>query len=101
MIYGKTSLPNSGSNKLSRRCKKQRYFGVIAFFDRVYVKPGIFPKDFSKVLHLAFDRRQANDYSEFSAFELTEVEATLKDAEIFVETIAQYLKNLSDETSQG
>ncbi len=75
-----------------------KHSGVIAFFDRVYVKPGIFPKDFSKVLHLAFDRRQANDYSEFSAFDQTEVEAAMKDAEIFVETIAQYLQKLSDET---
>jgi uncharacterized protein (UPF0332 family) len=77
-----------------------KHSGVIAFFDRVYVKPGIFPKDFSKVLHLAFDRRQANDYSEFSAFDLAEEQAALKDAEIFVKTIAQYLQKLSDETSQ-
>jgi uncharacterized protein (UPF0332 family) len=77
-----------------------KHSGVIAFFDRVYVKPGIFPKDLSKVLHFAFDRRQANDYSESSAIDITEVEAALKDAEIFVETIAKYLQKLSSKTSE-
>ena len=69
-----------------------KHSGVIAFFDRVYIKPGIFPKDLSKILHLAFDHRQSNDYGEFSSLDQIEVEAALKDAEIFVETIAQYIQ---------
>ena len=77
-----------------------KHSGVLAFFDRVYIKPGIFPKDLSKILHLAFDRRQANDYGEFSTIDEAEMEATLKDAEVFVETIAQYLQKLAGETSQ-
>ena len=77
-----------------------KHSGVLAFFDRVYIKPGIFPKDLSKILHLAFDRRQANDYGEFSIIDEAEMEATLKDAEVFVETIAQYLQKLAGETSQ-
>ena len=51
-----------------------KHSGVIAFFDRVYIKPGILSKDLSKVLHLAFNRRQANDYGEFSVFDQAEVE---------------------------
>jgi uncharacterized protein (UPF0332 family) len=77
-----------------------KHSGVIAFFDRVYIKPGIFPKDLSKVLHLAFDRRQANDYGEFSTLDQTEVEAALKDAEVFVEMISKYLQKLTGEASQ-
>jgi len=33
--------------------------GAIAFFDREFIKTGIFPKSLSRSLHLAFDRRQA------------------------------------------
>jgi uncharacterized protein (UPF0332 family) len=50
-------------------------------------------------LHLAFDRRQANDYGESSTLDQTEVEGALKDAEIFVEMISKYLQKLAGEAS--
>ncbi len=41
-----------------------KHGGLIAFFDQEFVKPGIFPKELSKTLHIAFDRRQSNDDGE-------------------------------------
>jgi len=39
--------------------------GVISFFDRYFVKTGIFEKLLSQIVHSAFDSRQDNDYEDF------------------------------------
>jgi uncharacterized protein (UPF0332 family) len=39
--------------------------GVISYFDRFFVKPGIMEKQLSKIIHSAFDTRQDNDYEDF------------------------------------
>ena len=74
-----------------------KHSGVISFFDRDFVRSGIFPKEYSRMLHVAFDRRQSNDYGEFSELAQIDVEAALKDAEIFVETVSQYLQKQTSE----
>lgn len=43
-----------------------KHTGVIPFFDREFVKTGVFPKEYSRMFHLGYDRRQTNDYGEFS-----------------------------------
>ncbi len=43
----------------------QSHRGVISFFDRYFVKTGLFEKPFSTMLHEAFDSRQDNDYEDF------------------------------------
>jgi hypothetical protein len=40
-----------------------KHSGVIALFDRDFVKKGLFSKDFSRWLHAAFDMRQRSDYA--------------------------------------
>jgi uncharacterized protein (UPF0332 family) len=69
-----------------------KHTATISFFDREYVKTGIFPKEFSKALHLLFDRRQANDYGEI--WEVAEDKAlqALQDATDFVEAIKTQLR---------
>lgn len=69
-----------------------KHSGAIAFFDREFIKTGIFPKDLSRSLHLAFDRRQMNDYGEVSIFSQPDVETALTDAKEFVEAVEEYLK---------
>jgi uncharacterized protein (UPF0332 family) len=39
--------------------------GVISFFDRYFVKTGIFEKSLSQIVHSAFDSRQDSDYEDF------------------------------------
>jgi uncharacterized protein (UPF0332 family) len=41
-----------------------KHSGIISFYDREFVKTGIFPKSTSKIFHLAFDLRQSVDYGE-------------------------------------
>lgn len=68
-----------------------KHAGVLAFFDRDFVKPGIFRNELSKQLHLAFERRQAQDYGEFVLVDETISQETLSNAVEFVDVIDTYL----------
>ena len=75
-----------------RQYETSKHSGVIAFFDREFVKAGIFPKELSKILHLAFNRRQTNDYGEIFTISADEAKQALADAQKFVMAIENYLK---------
>ncbi len=67
---------------------------LIAFFDRQFVKPGIFPKELSKSLHLAFQRRQENDYGNVLNVNDDDAQRVYSDARSFVESIEKHLLSL-------
>jgi uncharacterized protein (UPF0332 family) len=69
-----------------------KHTGVISFFDKEFVRPGIFPKEYSRMFHFAFDRRQANDYGEFSYVDDGEAAIALSEAKSFVEAIDNFLR---------
>lgn len=68
-----------------------RHSGVITFFDREFVKPGIFKKELSKKLHFAFENRQIHDYGETVFIDESIAIETLSDADEFVDSIEKYL----------
>jgi len=70
-----------------------RHSGALALFDREFVKPGVFPRELSRSLHLAFDRRQRHDYGEMANVDRQVVEETLTDAKTFVTAIETYLRS--------
>ncbi len=61
-----------------------KHRGVISFFDRYFVKTGIFGKRTSQIVHNAFDARQDSDYEDF--FQPSEKEAIyqLDNAKAFI-----------------
>lgn len=67
-----------------------KHAGVIAIFDREYVKTGIFPKEMSRLLHKAFYLRQDSDYKEFSLLTRDETREILNGAELFLNSIKQH-----------
>jgi uncharacterized protein (UPF0332 family) len=68
-----------------------KHTGVLSFFDREYIKSGIFPESLSKQLHLAFERRQAQDYGEFVIVDENIAQETISNAVEFVDLIDTYL----------
>ena len=66
---------------LARRKKEtSKHSGVIALFDKDFVKQGIFKKDFSRRRHDAFDLRQRSDYAAEYHISGEEAEKTFKNA---------------------
>lgn len=68
-----------------------KHSGVIAYFNRTYVKGGIFNKSLSKILDTSFRLREKADYQDF--FIVSELMAAeqLKKASIVLNELAPYL----------
>lgn len=71
-----------------------KHSGAIAFFDREYIKTGIFQRSLSRDLHLAFDSRQSHDYGEMFAADEAEASSKLAAAKNFVEVVKTYIDSL-------
>ncbi len=65
----------------------QSHRGVISFFDRYFVKTGLFEKPCSKIVHEAFDSRQDNDYEDFYHPSETEAQEQYDNATQFLQEI--------------
>ena len=69
-----------------------KHSGVIAFFNQNYVKLGVFPKEASKIIKLASEKRERADYLDFYVASKEEAEEQIKRAKLFTEWIENYLK---------
>jgi len=64
-----------------------KHTGVLAKFDELFVRQGIFPKEMSKIIHHAFDMRQAGDYQKSKVITDEQAADVLSSAEKFVKAI--------------
>jgi len=80
----------------TRKQETSKHGGAISLFDKQFVKPGMFAKNFSRWLHEAFDLRQRSDYA--IEFQVTreEAEMTLEHAVSFVGEVKIILAKLAD-----
>jgi len=78
----------------TKRLGTSRHSGALALFDREFVKTGVFPRELSRSLHLAFDRRQAHDYGEMVRVNRQVAEGILMDAKTFVSAIESHLRSV-------
>ncbi len=68
-----------------------KHTGVLAKFDELFVRQGIFAKEMSRILHHAFDMRQAGDYQKSRVITSEKADEVLHSAEEFVSTIESKL----------
>ncbi|MCL4560962.1 MAG: HEPN domain-containing protein [Chloroflexi bacterium] len=79
---------------VQRQATTSKHSGAIAFFDRELIKSGILPRELSRSLHLAFQRRQETDYGDIGLVNNKEAGQALLDARIFVGKIEGYLDSI-------
>jgi uncharacterized protein (UPF0332 family) len=77
-----------------RRLGTSKHAGALALFDREFAKTGVLPRELSRSLHLAFERRQTYDYGEMA--EVTPQIATeaVAEATAFVAAVEAHLRSL-------
>ena len=75
-----------------RQVVLSKHSQAIAFFDKEFVKTEIFPREFSRSLHLGFDQRQVSDYGDIWTVSREEAETVFSEARVFVEGIDDYLR---------
>lgn len=69
-----------------------RHAGVIAYFQKKYVKTGKFDKKYSKYISQAFQMRNNTDYTDFFLVSLRDAEEQYGRAEAFVKAMEEFLK---------
>ena len=70
-----------------------KHSGVISYFNRNFIKAGIFSERLGRGVNKAFDLRQRGDYREQANLTTEEVEPFLDLAREFIDSIRQYLKD--------
>jgi uncharacterized protein (UPF0332 family) len=82
---------------VQNKVKVSKHSGVISYFDREYVKPGIIEKKFSKWLHRLFDLRQDADYGDMFEPSERQCQEAVEQAKEFVQRIRNHFEDVSRE----
>jgi uncharacterized protein (UPF0332 family) len=69
-----------------------KHSGVIAYFNQNYVKTGIFPKEVSKIIKVASEKRERADYLDFYVASKEETQLQMERATEFKVLVEEYLK---------
>ena len=77
---------------LTKNLSFSSHKGAISAFGEQYIKTGIFPKEMSRNLNEAFEKRQIGDYEYTFVIPEKDAKAVLKYGVDFVKTIELYLK---------
>jgi hypothetical protein len=64
---------------------------TIGNFNREFIKTGIFPKGFSRMIQDLFDDRQTGDYDVISYLDRSTAEKDIKNADAICKSIKEYL----------
>lgn len=77
---------------LTKHLEFSRHSGVIAFFDKEFIHTGIFPKEYSRTLHRAFNERQQDDYMPFVEMDPDELKQLLESVHKMVNGISAHIE---------
>ncbi len=69
----------------------KKHSGIIAEFQRLYIKTGVFDKELSVIIKKLFQARANSDYDDFCVISKEDTIAQFHDAEKFVSVIDEYL----------
>ena len=69
-----------------------KHSGVIAFFNKTFLKDGILDKSLAKIIKDTSYLREKSDYDDFYIASKEETELQLKNAKIFIQHIEKYIK---------
>jgi uncharacterized protein (UPF0332 family) len=76
--------------KADVRLTTSKHQGVISLFDREFVKPGLFDKKYSAMLHGTFDERLEGDYKEFAELARDDAQRAIGYAKEFLAAVKEY-----------
>lgn len=69
-----------------------KHAGVIAYFQKEYIKTGKFDKKYSKYISQAFQIRNNTDYADFFLVSSKDAQEQYQRAEEFVQAVEEFLK---------
>jgi len=69
-----------------------KHSGILSYFNRRFIKEGVFPEELGRSINRAFELRQSSDYREYADLTYEQVEPLIEEAKIFVQKIKEYLE---------
>ncbi len=69
-----------------------KHSGVLSYFNKRFIKEGIFPKELGRSINKAFELRQSGDYREYIELTYKQVEPFIEKAKVFVHKVRDYLE---------
>lgn len=79
------------------RLDSKKHSGVISIFRQEFIKTGIFPIRFSKMIGEAFELRGLSDYDDFYVAARADILQQIDNAEDFLHFTKEYLSNLTSD----
>jgi len=70
-----------------------KHSGIIAYFQKTYVKTGVFGKEYSRILTEAFTVRSESDYDDYYVISKDDIDFQIKNAESFIIGIQRYAES--------
>lgn len=74
-----------------------KHSGVIALFNRHFVKPGTIPRELGRFYNDLFENRQQSDYDDFVEFDAARVRPWLAQATVFVTRLEALIEYPTEE----
>jgi len=68
-----------------------KHTGVLAYFNKTFIKEGLLPGVLGRTLNRAFELRQRGDYREYFELTAADVEPLLTESSFFLDTVESYL----------
>ena len=69
-----------------------KHSGVLSYFNKRFIKEGIFDKNLGRSINKAFELRQRGDYREYVELTYEQVEPFIEEARVFVQKVKDYLE---------
>ena len=91
LAFSPSSIFRLLSSVLSFR-PSSKHSGVLGYFNRRFVKPGIFPEEMGRIINKAFDLRQRGDYREYEEMSHELVRPFVEQSRTFVQGVKDYLE---------
>ncbi len=68
-----------------------KHSGVLAYFNRRFIKEGIFPESLGRSINRAFELRLRSDYREYTELTYEQVIPLIEEAKAFIAKVKEYL----------
>ena len=68
-----------------------KHSGVLSYFNRRFIKEGIFEKELGRFLNQTFELRQQEDYREYTTLTVAQITPYIEMAQRFIGAIRNYL----------
>jgi len=83
---------------VTKELRSSKHSGVLALFNKEFVKSGLFPKEVAKIFNELFNLRLEEDYKDFYTSPTEkEMKRLLKGAEIFINRAEKFIHKLTEQ----